>query len=210
MSLTQHKQSQRGSAADLTDAQVKAAIALAGTGAQAARNTLLLRLSLTLGLRVSDMAGLEWRDCLNASGEVSDTLIIRPETAKYGSGAKLPIPTQVRKALNDLLDEETRRYGTPKPTVPLFRSQRGFMQRHSLVGWFKRLYAQAGAKGASSHSGRRYAITKMARNISLAKGSLRDVQAIARHKSIATTQRYIAVSAEAQSDVLRMVDRLVR
>jgi len=200
----------RGHAADLNDAQVKAAIALAGTGTQTTRNTALLRLSLTLGLRVSDLAGLEWRDALNGSGEVSDCLIIRPETAKYGGGAKLPIPAQVKKALEDLLAEEVRRFGKPALTLPVFRSQRGFMQRQSMVDWFKRLYVSAGAKGASSHSGRRYAITRMARNISLAGGSLKDVQAIARHKSINQTIAYVAQSAEAQMSVVRMVDRLVR
>jgi integrase/recombinase XerC len=210
MSQQVKSQNRRGSAADLTDGQVKAAIALAGTGAQANRNTALLRLSLTLGLRVSDLAGLEWRDCLNGSGDVADLLIIRPETAKYGSGTKLPIPTQVKKALQDLLEEESRRYGNPTPTLPLFRSQRGFMKRHSLVGWFKRLYSNAGANGASSHSGRRYAITKIARNISQVNGSIADICQIARHKSIQTTMRYIETSSEAQSNVIRIVDRMIK
>jgi integrase/recombinase XerC len=210
MSCQTKCQNRRGSAADLSDGQVKAAIALAGTGTQSIRNTALLRLSLTLGLRVSDLAGLEWRDCLNGSGEVADLLIIRPETAKYGGGAKLPMPTQVKKAVQELLDEETRRFGKPVPTLPLFRSQRGFMKRHSMVGWFKRLYASAGANGASSHSGRRYAITKIARNISQAGGSIADICQIARHKSIQTTMRYIATSSQAQADVIKMVDRMVR
>lgn len=210
MSQKSQTRNHRGSAVDLTDAQVKAAIALASTGPQAARNTALLRLALTLGLRVSDLAGLEWRDVLNASGEVSDRLIIRPETAKYGGGARLPVPTQVKQALQALLTEECRRFGPPSPTRPLFRSQRGFMQRHSMVSWFKRLYETAGAKGASSHSSRRYALTQMARKISQAGGSLRDVQAIARHKSIQTTQGYLAQSSAAQTDVLNLVDRMVR
>jgi integrase/recombinase XerD len=210
MSCQTKSQNRRGSAADLSDGQVKTAIALARTGMQAVRNTALLRLSLTLGLRVSDLAGLEWRDCLNGSGAVADVLVIRPETAKYGSGAKLPIPNQIKKAIQELLHEETRRYGNPVPTQPLFRSQRGFMKRHSMVGWFKRLYVNAGANGASSHSGRRYAITKIARNISQANGSVADICQIARHKSIQTTMRYIATSSQAQTDVIKMVDRMVR
>ena len=48
-------------------------------------------------------------------------------------------------------------------------------------------YAMAGIKGASSHSGRRQFLTELAD-----KGiNVRVIQALARHKDIRTTQRYI-------------------
>jgi len=48
-----------------------------------------------------------------------------------------------------------------------------------------------GLNGCSSHSGRRTFITNAAKKISSVGGSLRDVQMLAGHSSLAVTQRYI-------------------
>jgi integrase/recombinase XerD len=51
----------------------------------------------------------------------------------------------------------------------------------------KTFYALAGIKGASSHSGRRQFLTELAD-----KGiNVRVIQALARHKDMSKTQRYI-------------------
>jgi site-specific recombinase XerD len=70
--------------------------------------------------------------------------------------------------------------------------------------WFHRLYAELGFEGASSHSGRRTFITKAARKIVEAGGSLRDVQELAGHASLSTTQRYIEGSTDAKRRVVNM------
>ena len=57
----------------------------------------------------------------------------------------------------------------------------------------------------SSHSGRRTLITNAARKISLVGGSLRDVQMLAEHSSLAVTQRYIEGDGEAQGKVVELV-----
>ena len=69
------------------------------------------------------------------------------------------------------------------------------------VGW----YAALGFSGCSSHSGRRTFITNAARRISTVGGSLRDVQSLAGHSSLTTTQRYIEVNAEAKRKVVELV-----
>ena len=71
-----------------------------------------------------------------------------------------------------------------------------------ITNWFFRLYRCLGFEGCSSHFGRRTAITNWARNITAAGGSLRDVQALARHSSLAMTQRYIEVSPDAMKRVV--------
>jgi hypothetical protein len=68
----------------------------------------------------------------------------------------------------------------------------------SIVVWFKRAYAYVGLEGCSSHSGRRTFITRAARLVYEAGGSLRDVQLLAGHRSIQTTQRYIDGDTGAQ------------
>jgi integrase/recombinase XerD len=60
-------------------------------------------------------------------------------------------------------------------------------------------------QGCSSHSVRRTSITNAARTISTVGGSLRDVQMLAGHSALSTTQRYIEADAEAQKRVVDLV-----
>ena len=66
-----------------------------------------------------------------------------------------------------------------------------------VINFFWLLYREMGYDGASSHSGRRSAITKWAKKISSVGGSMRDVQSLARHASLQMTQRYVEVSEDA-------------
>ena len=62
------------------------------------------------------------------------------------------------------------------------------------ASWFEDM----GLNGCSSHSGRRAFITNAAKKISSVGGSLRDVQMLAGHSSLAVTQRYIEGDGEAR------------
>lgn len=57
----------------------------------------------------------------------------------------------------------------------------------------------------SFYSGRGTFITNAARKISSVGGSLRDVQALAGHSSLAVTQRYIEGDGEARVKVVELV-----
>src|SRR6266566_151235 len=63
----------------------------------------------------------------------------------------------------------------------------------------------SGLKGCSSHSGRRTFVTRAARIVHKAGGSLRDVQLLAGHRSIQTTQRYIDGDTDAQRKLVAMI-----
>ena len=67
------------------------------------------------------------------------------------------------------------------------------------------LHGALGFDGASSHSGRRTFITKAAKKIVEAGGSLRDIQELAGYSSLATTQRYIRGDSRAKQNVVRMI-----
>jgi integrase len=75
----------------------------------------------------------------------------------------------------------------------------------SIVVWFKRAYAYLGLDGCSSHSGRRTFITRAARLVHETGGSLRDVQLLAGHRSIQTTQRYIDGDTDAQRKLVSLI-----
>lgn len=74
---------------------------------------------------------------------------------------------------------------------PVIASQkRGAFSPNSLCQLLGRLYAAAGIVGASSHSGRRWFITRLAHS----GVSPKVIMTLAGHQSLATTQHYIDVN----------------
>jgi integrase/recombinase XerC len=71
--------------------------------------------------------------------------------------------------------------------------------------WFHRLYTTLRLTGCSSHSGRRTFITRVARKVSEAGGSLRDVQQLAGHASLAMTQRYLEGNTDAKRKLIALI-----
>jgi len=73
------------------------------------------------------------------------------------------------------------------------------------VDFFADLYGKLEFEGASSHSGRRTFITNAAKKITTVGGSLRDVQFLAGHTSLQTTQRYIESDGQAMRKIVDVV-----
>ena len=89
---------------------------------------------------------------------------------------------------------------------PVIQSLRGsHMSPKAVVNWFHALYAELGLEGCSSHSGRRTFITNAAKLVHRAGGSLRDVQLLAGHRSIQTTEGYIEGDGIAQRKLVRLM-----
>jgi integrase len=150
-----------------------------------ARDRALILLSLKAGLRASEIAKLDWSMVLDDRGKVADAIAIRDAIAKKGSGRRIPMHADLRRALQMLLQ-------VSEAAGPVIRSARGAHLRPTrVVNWFALLLSTLGFEGCSSHSGRRTFITNAARNIHRAGCSLRDVQLLAGHRSIDTTERYI-------------------
>jgi integrase len=163
------------------------------------RSRVIVLLSLKAGLRAAEIAKLEWPMVLDATGKVSTSIEIDDRIAKKGSGRRIPMHPMLRSALCEL---RARSYGWG----PIIVSQRGqAMRPNSIVNWFVTLYREVGFDGCSSHSGRRTFITQAARLTHRAGGSLRDVQLLAGHRSIDTTQGYIDGDSHAQRKLIALL-----
>ena len=71
--------------------------------------------------------------------------------------------------------------------------------------WFHRLSTALKMGGCSSHAGRRTCIPRAARKVSQVGGSLRDVQELAGHTSLAMTQRSIEGDTEAKRKLVALL-----
>src|ERR687885_1897866 len=92
------------------------------------------------------------------------------------------------------------------PDQPVVASERrGPLTASSVTRWFFHLYRDVGMTGCSSHSGRRTFITRAARKVSEVGGSVRDVQQLAGHASLQTTQRYIEDDTEAKRKLVALL-----
>jgi integrase/recombinase XerD len=175
----------------LSDNQQKAVMAFISTNRLAQRNTVMFLLSVDAGLRAKEVASLEWSMITNADGSLADVIRLQDRAAKGSSGGIVYMSKRLIDAINIYAPSQWKS-GT------IIKSQNGkAMSAQVVTNWFFILYHKLGFDGCSSHSGRRTAITRWARKISSVGGSLRDVQALARHSSLQMTQRYIEVSEDA-------------
>jgi integrase len=166
-----------------------------------ARDRVMILLSFKAGLRACEIAGLDWTMVLKPGGRLSDQLHVADQIAKMGSGRRIPLHPELLAALRALHRE------AGKPLVgPVIRSERGGpLSARSVVNWFAQTYAALGLAGCSSHSGRRTFITRTARMLARTGGSLRDVQELAGHRALTTTERYIEGDRDAQRRLIRLI-----
>lgn len=167
------------------------------------RNRVIACLSFFAGLRATEIAHAKWRMVLDAEGNIGEALRLENEAAKKLSGRVIPLKGEVREALAAYL--ATLEPAPSREDFILRSERRGQMRAQSIVNWFREVYASLGIAGASSHSGRRHFVTMAARRISEAGGSLRDVQELAGHRALSTTQLYIAFNTDAQRRVVDLI-----
>jgi integrase/recombinase XerC len=167
-----------------------------------ARNCAIILLSFKAGLRACEIAGLTWPMVLTTSGQVGDCLRLAAFIVKGRChGRTIPMHADLRRSLVRLHRESGR-----PVDGPVIRSERGgTMTARSLVNFFTRTYRDLGLAGCSSHSGRRSFITRSARALSRSGGSLRDIQELAGHRALTTTERYIEGSRDAQRKLISLI-----
>jgi integrase/recombinase XerD len=185
----------------LKPGQIDAMLAYLSTTRHAKRNRLIFLLSVKAGLRAKEIAKLTWWMTNDSQGEVAQIIHLLDSASKGNSGRLIPLSQEVRDALIDYRNEVTSFAGPH--VISTERSLETSAQ--AIVNMFQRWYRHLGFVGCSSHSGRRTFITNAARKISTVGGSLKDVQELAGHANLRTTQRYIDANPEAQVRVVGLI-----
>ena len=163
------------------------------------RNRVMVLLSVKAGLRAGEIANLTWDMVTDPVGNIGTVIALEDRVAKKKSGRVIPLHADLADALATLRN-------VTGGNGPVIRSERDTaMAPLSIVNWFRIAYRAIGLTGCSSHSGRRTFVTRAARLVHKAGGSLRDVQILAGHRSIQTTQAYIDGDTDVQRRLVALI-----
>ena len=188
----------------LSKKQIDQLIWYVGTLRHPLRNEVIVLLSVKAGLRAKEIAGLTWSMVTDADGDIGSNIHLTDRASKGRSGRVIPLNMQLRQKLEDLLQAERQHHRFDVASSHVIRTERSAKTSpQAIVNMFASWFEDMGLNGCSSHSGRRTFITNAAKKISFVGGSLRDVQMLAGHSSLAVTQRYIEGDGEAR---LKVVD----
>ena len=172
----------------LTKQEFKRLLSVVASNKHAERNRAVVFLSFYAGLRACEIASLRIHDVLTDDGSIKTQLILESHMTKGSERQRVMLNMVLRRELKRYVDAICYDYSKNDAFI---QSQKGdAFSPLTITQLFARLYKLAGISGASSHSGRRQFIT----NLSDKGVSVRVIQALARHRHLNTTMRYIDVN----------------
>ncbi len=191
----------------LTNTQVEILTDYLLTTRHGMRDKLIFLLSVKAGLRAKEIAHLTWSMVLNSNNEVNDAIHLTDKASKGTSGRIIPMNTQLKEHIQMYFNEiKDKLWSARLPDHFVISTERSSKTTpQAIVNMFSKWYRRIGYLGCSSHSGRRTFITNASRKIGLAGGSLRDVQMLAGHKYLHTTQRYIDHNTDCQKKIVNLI-----
>jgi integrase/recombinase XerD len=161
-------------------------------------------LSIKAGLRAKEICGLTWDMVTGADGAVGDAIDLENRISKgQGGGRTIPMNATLRAMLAQLHQERGEQARAGRAVI--YSERGGGLTANTMTVWFHTLYHTLGLTGCSSHSGRRTFITRAARKVAEAGGSLRDVQQLAGHASLSMTQRYVEGDTDAKRKLVNLI-----
>jgi integrase/recombinase XerD len=182
----------------LNEAQLRRVLQYCQTRRHPLRDRTIVLVSFNAGLRAKEIASLTVGDVFDAEGAVRDQFVLQGRQSKGGKARTVYLNQRLRRALA----EYATTIALADPKRPLFESQKGgHFSANTMCQLFLEIYRAVGLKDASSHSGRRTFITRMA-----AQGvGVRVLAALAGHSSIQVTQRYIDVNADQLASAVELL-----
>jgi len=171
----------------LTDTQYRQVIAFCSSRKHTLRDQTIIHMSFLAGLRAMEIAALTVGDVYDAAGAVRSQFNITGTQTKGGNTRAIYVSNKLKRVLTQYQACVAGRTAD----APLFLTQQhSSFSANTMCQLFLNIYSDFGLKGASSHSGRRTFITKLA-NTGI---NVRLLAALAGHQHISTTQRYIDVN----------------
>lgn len=168
------------------------------------RDRVMVLLSIKAGMRAKEIALLTWAMVTDADGAIARVIALPNRASKGKSrGRTIPIHPLLHEALETLY--RARHEAVVLGERVIFSERGGGMTAGTVRLWFHRLYSELQMTGCSSNSGRRTFITRAARRVARVGGSLRDVQHLAGHANLATTQRYIETDTETRHQLVALL-----
>ena len=148
------------------------------------RNRAIILLTHLAGMRIGEVAAVRVCDVLTSDGTVKDEINLSAAQTKGNLSRTVLLSERMQAEISAYM--QTLRVRDNRQA--LFATQRSAaFTANSLTQVVNGIYKSAGFYGASSHSGRRTFLTNLAE-----KGvSTRVMMALAGHRNMATTQRYI-------------------
>jgi integrase/recombinase XerD len=183
----------------LNEKETKRVMSVVRSRRHSKRDELVVLLSFYAGMRSCEISSLRIGDVVDEEGNAKDTLDLNSWQTKGSERQSVMVGERLQKAIEGYVAQERQ---SASEQDPLVRSQQGCaFSSTSLQNLFRDIYEGAGIDGASSHSGRRTYITTLSE-----KGvSARVIQQLARHSSLATTQRYIEVNDAVMRKAVELV-----
>jgi len=184
----------------LTAEELRRVLDYTATRKHSTRNRALVTCSFLSGMRVGELSSLTYADVVDSEGKVRDEIRLKAENTKTKEARIVFVNAKLKKELQQYADA----YKPADTQLKFFYSQKrnsnGY-NANTLTQFFHYLYKRAGVFGASSHSGRRTFITKLANQ----GVSVRVLASLAGHRNISTTQAYIDVNDDMKRHAVELV-----
>ena len=167
------------------------------------RNRGLFMLGVSTGGRISELLSLQIGDVWQNGRAVSDLLFDKAIVKGSEVSRTVPVNSDGRRAIEDLIAWYRERYNTTHERRPLFPSRNGQgtqrMSRRTAHDVLKAAFELAGLNGhLATHSLRK----SFAQRLYDRTGDIFAVQEMLGHKSVATTQKYLGVNYANVRDAL--------
>ena len=171
----------------ITERDLKRALGQCSTRRHCLRDQTIIQLSYYAGLRACEIASLTVGDVYDAGGTVRSSVTLSAQQTKGSRARVFYVNQRLARVFANYWPVVKER----DPNAPLFQTQLGTpFSANTMSQLFLSIYHSCGLEGRSSHSGRRSFITRLAEQ----GVAVHLLAALAGHRSIQTTQRYITVN----------------